>query len=246
MSTKTTFQEGLSFKTLSFSPKSGQEKKDSAIIVLQEWWGVNEQIKKHAQIIADNTNSLAIVPDLYKGKLGLSREEASHLMSNLDWKEALGELETLVDSLRKENRVKIASIGFCMGGAMSLALAARLSQSKPLAAAIACYGTPSPAIGDVSVIPLKTPVQGHFGKKDDIAGFSDPNAANSLERLLNEGIKREGVTGKEIAIYHYDGQGHAFLNNEEFAIKGQTYPTGDKDAQDLAWNRIFEFLKKYL
>lgn len=65
-----------------------------------------------------------------------------------------------------------------MGGAMSLALAARLSQSKPLAAAITCYGVPS---SDVSDVGLKTPVQGHFGKEDTNTGFSDPSAGNNKQ-----------------------------------------------------------------
>ncbi len=57
------------------------------------------------------------------------------------------------------------------------------------------------------------------------------------------------TTGKEIAIYRYDGQGHAFLNDEEWALKmrkEQGFVGGDKEARDLAWNRIFEFLNKYL
>ncbi|CAI2177435.1 10671_t:CDS:2 [Funneliformis geosporum] len=255
--------EGLPFKTLRFLPKSGQEKKGSAIIVLQEWWGINEQIKVHAQHIADNANTLAVVPDLYKGKLGLSQEEASHLMSNLDWKESLVELEALVDSLKKENREKIGSIGFCMGGefhkprvghshcerAVSLALASHVAAKKPLSAVVTCYGIPSPTICDVSVIAIKTPVQGHFGSEDKHTGFSDPNAAYSLERNLEEGIERLDASGKEIAIYRYDGEDHAFLNNEERSLKmrkEQGFLDFNIKNQELAWNRIFEFFNKYL
>lgn len=242
-------KEGLPFNTLRFLPKSGQEKKGSAIIVLQEWWGINEQIKIHAQKIADNTNTLAVVPDLYKGKLGLTQEEASHLMSNLDWKESLVELEVLVDSLRKENREKIGSIGFCMGGAMSLALASQLAAKKPLSAVVTCYGVPSPTICDVSVVALKSPVQGHFGSEDKQTGFSDQNAAKSLERNLEEGIERMDAAGKEITIYRYDGEDHGFLNNEERALKmrkEQGFLDVNVKSQELAWNRIFEFFNKYL
>ncbi len=57
---------------------------------------------------------------------------------------------------------KIASIGFCMGGALSLALASHLAAKKPLSAVVTCYGVPSPTICDVSVISLKTPVQVPF------------------------------------------------------------------------------------
>lgn len=90
----------------------------SSTQVLQEWWGVNDQIKRHAQRIADSTGAYTVVPDLYKGKLGLSAEvwwarcildivakepnqEASHLMGNLDWKQAVHELEELAEQLRE-------------------------------------------------------------------------------------------------------------------------------------------------
>uniref|UniRef100_A0A1D1XSX4 Protein usf n=1 Tax=Anthurium amnicola TaxID=1678845 RepID=A0A1D1XSX4_9ARAE len=241
--------EGLPFKTFRFLPRNGQEKKDSAIIVLQEWWGITEQVKIHAQRIADNTNILTVAPDLYKGKLGLSQEEAKHMMSNLDWKQALVELETLVDSLKKENREKIGSIGFCMGGAVSLALASHLVPKKPLSAVVTCYGIPSPTICDISVIAVTTPVQGHFGNEDNMTGFSDPNAVSSLVRQLEEGIERVDEPGKEIAIYRYDGQGHAFLNDEEWALKmrkEQGFVGGDDEIKSLAWKRIYEFFNKYL
>ncbi|CAG8731330.1 5182_t:CDS:1, partial [Acaulospora morrowiae] len=202
----------LTFKTFRFYPKN-EEKKNSAVIVLQEWWGINEQIKTHAQYIADNTGTLAIVPDLYNGKLGLSAEEASHLMGNLNWEEALMGLEKLVEVLNKENRVKIGAIGFCMGGAVSLAIAARLSTKNPLSAAVTCYGIPKPEYADVSKAAIKTPIQGHFGAEDNFCG---PDSVRSLERQLKEA---QGYEGKEISIHIYEGEGHAFLNEGEWATQ---------------------------
>ncbi|CAG8450464.1 6714_t:CDS:2 [Diversispora eburnea] len=242
----------LPFKILRFKPQTGEQKKKSAIIVLQEWWGINEQIKKHAQRIADNVKIMTVVPDLYKGKLGLSSEEASHLMNNLDWKKASIELENLNDFLKKENSYeKIGSIGFCMGGAMSLTLASHLvSKNDPLNAVITCYGIPSNSLVDISNIAIKTPVQGHFGKEDKLTGFSDPNAANSFERRLREGVERFDVMNYDIQIYRYDNEGHAFLNDEEWSLnkrKELGYAGGEnQEVKDLAWKRIYEFFNKYL
>jgi carboxymethylenebutenolidase len=133
---------------LSFKPDAGcSVDSPPVVIVLQEWWGVNEQIKIHAQKIADITGAEAIIPDLYKGKIGLDAEEASHLM-NVD------EIEALCDSLRKDdaNR-KIAVLGFCMGGALTLASAALLE--NPLVAAVVFYGIPPEALCDVSYVLCK-------------------------------------------------------------------------------------------
>jgi len=119
-----------------------------------------------------------------------------------------------------------------------------------LSAVVSCYGVPSPQICDLSIIAVTTPVQGHFGNEDKTTGFSDPNAAKSLERQLEEGIERVDEPGKEIAIYRYDGQGHAFLNDEEWALnmrKEQGFAGGDDDEiKSLAWKRIYEFFNKYL
>lgn len=84
-----------------------------AVIVLQEWWGINDQIKNHAKHIADMTGAETVVPDLYKGKLGLNAEEASHLMNNLDFKLAVQEIESLCNELRKDSTDrKIGVTGF--------------------------------------------------------------------------------------------------------------------------------------
>ncbi|KAJ3405782.1 hypothetical protein HDV05_006348, partial [Chytridiales sp. JEL 0842] len=127
-----------------------------AVIVLQEWWGIND------------TGAIAVVPDLYNGKSTVDAEEASHLMSNLDWQKALNDLESLAVALQKnpeesDVRRKVGGVGFCMGGALSLALAARMAEKKrALNAAISFYGIPSKELIDVSKIPLSTPVQAHF------------------------------------------------------------------------------------
>lgn len=118
-------------------------------------------------------------------------------MSNLDWQQAVAEIKQLAEHLRKEGYTqvstmgymknsyclwlnlyiysKLGAIGFCMGGALSLASAVALTE-HPLQAAVTCYGTPSPDAFDVSKITKATAVQGHFGGKDNLQGFSDPAA----------------------------------------------------------------------
>jgi hypothetical protein len=101
-----------------------------AIIVIQEWWGCNDQIKTHAQRIANGTGAVALVPDLYRGKSTLDAAEAKHMMDDLDWALALKELASLAVSEGSGMKRKIGSIGFCMGGALSLALAATLAKNN--------------------------------------------------------------------------------------------------------------------
>jgi carboxymethylenebutenolidase len=229
---------------LSFQPSSGLTSKAPAVIVLQEWWGINDQIKSHAQKVADRTGAEAIVPDLYKGKLGLNAEEASHLMNHLDFQNAVAEIETLCQELQKDHADrKIGVTGFCMGGALSLAAAALVE--KPLAACAPFYGIPPAALCDVSVIPTKTPIQGHYGDLDPMEGFSDKAAVDKLEQAL------QNANGdKEVEIFHYEKEGHAFMNTDDFSVEQRKvlYFPGDFDptTQELGWDRLSSFLKKHL
>ncbi|KAI9495369.1 dienelactone hydrolase [Zychaea mexicana] len=237
----------LPFKVLTFDPKDTSKKIDgAAIIVLQEWWGINDTIKQHAQRIANNTGARTVLPDLYKGKIGLTAEEASHLMTNLDWTVAINELETLAKSLNAEGYTKLGAIGFCMGGGLSLALATQLT-SPPLKAAVTCYGT-TPDNFDVTKITSATAIQGHFGGKDTMEGFSDPAAANKLEVNLK--------SASDVNIYRYPEQGHAFLNDDDWSIEKRKElgfvdkniePRSQEQAiRDEAWSRIYTYLIKHL
>ncbi|KAG0175983.1 Sorting nexin, cytoplasm-to-vacuole targeting pathway/endosomal sorting [Apophysomyces sp. BC1034] len=219
--------------------------------VLQEWWGVNDQIKAHAQRISDNTGAFTVAPDLYKGKIGANAEEASHLMHQLDWKTAVGELEELTEQLRQAKYPNIGTIGFCVGGGLSLALASKLAETRhPLKAAITCYGTAPGDMFDIRNITKATPVQGHFGGQDKKAGFSDPAAADALEFQL---FNNKGV---DATIYRYPEQGHAFMNDDAWSIEQRkelgfvgkaTDPKNDeKSVRDLAWSRIYEFFTQNL
>lgn len=162
------------------------------------------------------------------------------------------------------------SIGFCMGGGLSLALAARLAETQhPLHAAVTCYGTPPRDHFDVRNITKVTPVQGHFGGKDEMKGFSDPEAgkprsvtdhfdmhvptvflADALEFSLNISKLQPAQ------VYRYPEQGHAFLNDDDWSIekrkelgfvdKTSEPKEQEKAVRDLAWSRISEFFVTHL
>lgn len=178
------FTSGLVIPPFStFKPSAGLAEKAPAVIVIQEWWGINNQIKENAQKVADLTDAEAIVADLYKGNIGVNAKEASHLMNNLDFKKAVDEIGIICGELRKNDAVrKIGVTGFCMGGALTLATAALAE--KPLAACAPFYSIPPPELCDVAVIKSKSTVQEHYGDLDPMEGFSDKAAANKLEETL--------------------------------------------------------------
>jgi len=229
--------DGTNIPVFVFNVKNAPEN-TPAIIVLQEWWGINDQIKKFAQYFADHGYQ-AIIPDLYRGKIGVDAEEASHLMSNLDFKDAVKDIEACICHLRENSpQRKIAITGFCMGGALSLASAVLLPTQ--LQASLPFYGIPSPSLCDLKTI--KTPVQAHFGDLDTIPGFSDKEAANQLEVQLKE-------AGVPYEFYRYPNQGHAFMNDTEWSFqkrKEMGLPPYDPQVVKTAWERVFSFLQKHL
>ena len=220
----------------------GDESKPG-VIVIQEWWGIDEEVKIHARKIAAQ-GYFALIPDLYRGKLGIEAEEAHHLMSNLDWPNAVEDLRAAARYLKAHgDGKKVGTIGFCMGGALSLASAVLVDEVD---AAVFFYGIPSPELADPAT--LTKPVQGHFGEKDGLTGFSDPASAAALaEKLKGTGVKYQ--------VHMYPKVGHAFLNESEYAIQrkekvgqigGDSGAIHDPEAVALAWKRSFEWLGTYL
>eukprot|EP00735_Rhodelphis_limneticus_P001013 TRINITY_DN11559_c0_g1::TRINITY_DN11559_c0_g1_i1::g.21998::m.21998 TRINITY_DN11559_c0_g1::TRINITY_DN11559_c0_g1_i1::g.21998 ORF type:complete len:234 (+),score=74.35,sp/P46209/USF_AQUPY/34.16/2e-29,DLH/PF01738.13/6.7e-48,Abhydrolase_5/PF12695.2/1.2e-09,Abhydrolase_6/PF12697.2/0.00067,Abhydrolase_6/PF12697.2/16,Peptidase_S9/PF00326.16/1.1,Peptidase_S9/PF00326.16/0.0095,BAAT_C/PF08840.6/0.0066,BAAT_C/PF08840.6/6.2,Abhydrolase_3/PF07859.8/1.6,Abhydrolase_3/PF07859.8/0.69,AXE1/PF05448.7/2e+02,AXE1/P len=207
-----------------------------AVIVLQEWWGITEQIKVQALHVSKE-GFRVLVPDLYRGKLGVNAEEASHLMGNLDWPMAVDDIRGAVKYLRDTGSKKIGITGFCMGGALSLAAGTLVDG---IDAAVPFYGIPSGQLADMSAI--KVPVQAHFGNKDAHKGFSDPESADKLEAALK-------TAGVPYEFYRYEDEGHAFMNDlDEMVQRRKALGFGDKNQEviDLAWSRVFAFFKKYL
>src|SRR5271166_6409168 len=156
------------------------------IIVIQEWWGLNDQICGVADRCA-RAGYNALAPDLYKGRVTTAPDEANHLMTGLDFPGATHQdLRGAALQLQKHSD-KVAVMGFCMGGALTIATAVHIHEVD---AAICFYG-----------IPPKD-----FADQDD---WCTPAAVNDLENTLKAAdVKHE--------IYRYDAA-HAFANERSAA-----------------------------
>lgn len=198
-----------------------------AVVVIQEWWGVNEQIKGVAQRYAE-LGYRALVPDLYRGKVGLDAKEAEHLMSGLNFGEAAGlDVRGAVQYLKRTSK-KVAVTGYCMGGALTLLAAANVPE---IDAAVPWYGFPPLEYLDATKI--KTPLLGHFATQD---AFFPIATVKELENKLE-------AAGVRYEFYRYDAQ-HAFANESP---PDPNVPTRyDAKAAELAWERTVAFLGKHL
>lgn len=190
------------------------------MVVIQEWWGVNDQIKGVADRLA-GLGYHSLVPDLYKGKVTVEAEEASHMMQNLDFADAATDVRGAVEHL-KQSCPKVGVIGFCMGGALTVLAAV---YAKAADAAVCWYGVPPEEAADTRTISM--PFQGHFALEDAVF---PPDQVDALEARLKEGnVAHE--------IYRYQAQ-HAFGNET-----GAHY---NADAANLAWERSTAFLARHL
>ncbi|OAY78629.1 Protein usf [Ananas comosus] len=208
------------------------------IVVLQEWWGVDFEIKNHALHISQlDQGYRALIPDLYRGKVGLDAAEAQHLMEGLDWQGAVKDISASVNWLKANGSSKVGVTGYCMGGALSIASAVLVPEVD---AVVAFYGVPSLQLADPS--QAKAPVQAHFGELDNFVGFSDVTAAKSLEEKLK-------LSGVPYEVHIYPGCAHAFMNVSPEGIKrrkelGMT--DGDLSAVELAWSRFRSWMGRFL
>ncbi len=201
------------------------------VLVLQEWWGLNDQIRG----VADNLAAegfVALAPDLYHGELAQHDEmdKANHLMSTLDQARAARDMGAAVDYLLGRDEVAgdaIGVIGFCMGGMLSLVLAAQ--QGDRIAAVTPWYGAP---LGDDGPDwgGLTASVKGHFAGNDDFFG---PEPVKALEARL------KGM-GKDVEFVIHPNTGHAF-GNEENGLG-----TYNPEAKAEAWADSVAFLKSKL
>ncbi|XP_042521071.1 protein usf-like [Macadamia integrifolia] len=208
------------------------------IVVLQEWWGVDFEIKNHALKISQLAPGYkALIPDLYRGKVGLDVAEAQHLMDGLDWQGAVKDVRASVGWLKANGSQKVGVTGFCIGGALSIASAVLVPEVD---AAVAFYGVPSPQLADPA--QAKAPVQAHFGELDNFVGFSDVAAAKSLEEKLK-------ASGVPYEVHIYPGNGHAFMNRSPDAVerrKGMGLTDDDEDAVKLAWSRFQNWMSRFV
>ncbi|KAG8045073.1 hypothetical protein GUJ93_ZPchr0008g12924 [Zizania palustris] len=208
------------------------------IVVLQEWWGVDYEIKNHADKISQiGEGYRALIPDLYRGKVALDAAEAQHLMDGLDWQGAIKDIQASVKWLKANGSPKVGVTGYCMGGALSIATGVLVPEVD---AVVAFYGTPSSELADTS--KAQAPIQAHFGELDNFVGFSDVTAAKSLE----EKLKSSGVPHE---VHIYTGCSHAFMNASPEALKRRKEMGSTDENQgaiDLAWSRFSAWMARFL
>ena len=199
------------------------------IVVLQEWWGLNDQIKGVADRLADQ-GYRALVPDLYRGKLGLDANEAEHLMNELDFADAAGQdVAGAVTHLKLTGSSKVGVTGFCMGGALTLLSAVFVSAMD---AGVAWYGYPPLEFIDASKI--KAPLMAHWAIED---GAFPIAKVDELEQKL--------TAAKVSYEFHRYQAKHAFAN-EEADSKGLALIKYDAALAEQAWKRTLAFFEKHL
>ncbi|HLF59340.1 MAG TPA: dienelactone hydrolase family protein [Alphaproteobacteria bacterium] len=192
------------------------------IVVIQEWWGLNDQICGVADRFA-RAGITALAPDLFAGRVTAKADEASHLMNGLDFPAATHQDIRGAARHLKNLGGKVAVMGFCMGGALTLAAAVHV---REIDAAVCFYGIPPKDFADPAKI--RVPFQAHFAKHDD---WCTPAAVNELEAAL----KKSGVTYE---IHRYDAK-HAFCNERNEGAY-------DAASANLAWERTMKFLAAQL
>lgn len=198
-----------------------------AVVVIQEWWGLNDQIKGVANRLAA-AGYRALVPDLYRGKQGLDAKEAEHLMSNLDFADAATQdIRGAVQHL-KQTSSKAAVMGFCMGGALTILSSVFVPESE---AFVAWYGCPP--LDYVDATKIKAPVMGHWALHD---AFFPIQQIDGLEaKFKDAGVRYE--------FHRYDAN-HAFAND---SIPDPSLPLKyNPAAAEAAWSRTMAFLKQHV
>lgn len=171
------------------------------LVVISEWWGLNKSICKSADFIASK-GFQTIVPDTYRGENAIDREHAGHLMGGLDFKRAVEDIIAGSKYLKANGCEKVGVIGFCMGGALSLAAA---SVSTEFDVALPYYGIPDQTYFPVKNI--KCPVYLQVGSLDDLKGFSDPETCLNIQKVAKE-------AGVNFEIKIWEGAKHAFMNQD--------------------------------
>jgi len=218
--------DGKSVNGYLAEPKAGA--KAPAMVVIQEWWGMNDQIRGVADMLAGH-GFRALVPDLYRGKSTVEAKEAEHLMKGLNFGDAAGQdIRGAVQFLKKDS-AKVGVTGFCMGGALTVLAACNVPEAS---AGVIWYGYPPMEYVDASKI--KAPLLGHFATRDQAFPIA---TVDELEKKLR-------AANVKFEFHRYDCK-HAFAN-ETADSKGLEMLKYDAKAAELAWKRTFDFLSKNL
>ena len=195
-----------------------------AVVLIHEWWGLNDQIKAVAAEFAA-LGYVAVAIDLHGGQVAATPEEARALTKAVDPAKATDQLSTMIAYLRDHEAVngKVGTIGWCFGGGWSL----NASIATPVDATVIYYGRVNPPAEKLA--NLQGPVLGHFGELDKNI---NKEMVDGFEAQMDKAGK------KDLLTVHWYSADHAFAN-----------PTGARyDSEDAAtaWQRTVEFFGKHL
>jgi carboxymethylenebutenolidase len=205
-------------------PESGT---GPGLIVIQEWWGLDDHIADVTSRFA-REGLVALAPDLYGGRVAHNEEQAATLAGQLPPEQAVKELSGAVDYLLAQPSVtggKVGVVGFCLGGAFVLHLAAHAGDKA--AAAIVFYGTFQ---GGEDFSGVRAPVQAHIAEHDQFI-------PSEVSREVMENVRTQA--GVPVQVHWYDA-GHAFFNDQNHL------GTYNEELAQLAWSRTLDFLRSHL
>lgn len=199
------------------------------VVVIQEWWGLDDEVKAVANRLAE-AGYRALIPDLYRGKVALEANEAEHLMNDLNFGDAATQdIRGAVQYLKVTGSSKVAVMGFCMGGALTILSACNVPE---LDASAVWYGYPP--LDYVNPNAIQKPMLAHWAIHDEF--FSIAGVDQLEEKLKDAGVDYE--------FYRYDAK-HAFANPKS-DVRGLPPLQYNGSAADLAWDRTINFLKSQL
>ena len=199
------------------------------IVVLQEWWGLNDQIRGVADRYAA-AGYVALVPDLYRGKSTVEAAEAEHLMTNLNFGDAAGQDVAGAVGFLKQRCAKVGVTGYCMGGALTLLAMVHVPAAD---AGVVWYGFPPLEYIDAGKI--KAPLMGHYAIDD--APFPIATVG-----LLEDKLRAANV---DFEFHRYQAM-HAFANETQVGEARLPITEYKPEAAATAWDRTLYFWNKTL
>jgi carboxymethylenebutenolidase len=194
------------------------------IVVIQEWWGLQDQIKGICDRLA-LAGYDALAPDLFAGVIVPyhDREAAGKQMAALNFVDAAEQTVRGAVQYLKRNGAKVGLTGFCMGGALTIIGACKIPE---ISAAVCFYGVPPETVAKPA--DIRVPLQSHFALHDD---WCTREVVDKFEAALK-------AAGKKPELYRYDAH-HGFVNE-------QRPDAHDRAHAELAWERMLGFWRQHL
>ncbi len=199
------------------------------VVVIQEWWGLNDQIRGVADRLAA-AGYTALVPDLYRGKSTLEAEEAHHLMSGLDFGQAASQDVRGAVQCLKARCPKVGVTGFCMGGALTVLA---LTMAPEADCGVVWYGYPPLEYVDAGKI--KVPMMAHWAEQDGAFAIAGVDALEA--KLRESGVAHTG---------HRYLAHHGFANETAQGPRRIAITQYDAAWAQVAWDRTMSFFGRNL